>query len=382
MDYPRSRKNLQRYQGGRSWTDPNGSFQPEVSLLLPNFHPNFKDTKAPTVESLFGHDAGIYSFDITRDKLVTASKDTSLIIWNLQTYEPTRLLRGHRASVLCVKIYKYSDHRTLIYSSSADRQVICWDLETGAKVRTMENVHDDTILTLAVSKEWLITGCKGSLIKVWDRTSWTFPRAHTSDGHLPTSPIVCLQGHNAAVNCLAITSRYIISGSGDRTVKIWRIGAPWSCVRTISLHTKGIATLAISKDERKILTGSSDNTIRISDVETGEEDACLVGHEDLVRSVTVFPANHSEDSHNGLGTIISAGYDGRVIFWRRRGRRDWIATRTLRMNKAIGEFSKTKQGREWIEMPRKHCFVVRSDGERVFVSGRLPVVAIWQLEAL
>lgn len=68
-----------------------------------------------------------------------------------------------------------------------------------------------------------------------------------------------LVGHQAAVNVVDFDDKYIISASGDRTIKVWsRMGCDF--VRNLNGHTRGIACLQYR--DRLIVSGSSDKSIR------------------------------------------------------------------------------------------------------------------------
>lgn len=68
-----------------------------------------------------------------------------------------------------------------------------------------------------------------------------------------------LVGHRAAVNVVDFDQTYIVSASGDRTIKVWSAD---SCefVRTLNGHRRGIACLQYR--DRLIVSGSSDYSIR------------------------------------------------------------------------------------------------------------------------
>lgn len=52
-------------------------------------------------------------------------------------------------------------------------------------------------------------------------------------------------------------------------------------------HNQEVTSVAISSDGRRIVTGSSDNTVRLWDSESGKEMRCLRGHVDRVNSVAI-----------------------------------------------------------------------------------------------
>ena len=72
-------------------------------------------------------------------------------------------------------------------------------------------------------------------------------------------------------------------------------------VRTLLGHKRGIACLQYR--DKIVVSGSSDNTIRIWDIECGACLRILEGHEELVRCIRF-------DSKR----IVSGAYDGRFYF--------------------------------------------------------------------
>jgi F-box and WD-40 domain protein 1/11 len=85
-------------------------------------------------------------------------------------------------------------------------------------------------------------------IAVWDMTSQTEITLRR-----------VLVGHRAAVNVVDFDEKYIVSASGDRTIKVWNTST-CEFVRTLNGHKRGIACLQYR--DRLVVSGSSDNTIR------------------------------------------------------------------------------------------------------------------------
>jgi len=79
--------------------------------------------------------------------------------------------------------------------------------------------------------------------------------------HSPTDITLrrVLVGHRAAVNVVDFDTRYIVSASGDRTIKVW-CTSTCEFVRTLNGHKRGIACLQYR--DKLVVSGSSDNTIR------------------------------------------------------------------------------------------------------------------------
>jgi hypothetical protein len=83
--------------------------------------------------------------------------------------------------------------------------------------------------------------------------------------------------------------------------KEWR-AAPWLCpltpsltppggplIRTLQGHTSWVNAVAVTPDGRRAVSGSRDNTLKVWDLESGQELATLQGHTDGVKAVAVTP---------------------------------------------------------------------------------------------
>ena len=102
--------------------------------------------------------------------------------------------------------------------------------------------------------------------------------------------------------------RYIASGSGDRTIRLWDIQEN-QCVLNLSIED-GVTTVAISPDGRFVAAGSLDKSVRIWDTQTGvlvERTEGEQGHKDSVYSVAFSPGG----SH-----LVSGSLDKTIRMWK------------------------------------------------------------------
>jgi eukaryotic-like serine/threonine-protein kinase len=69
-------------------------------------------------------------------------------------------------------------------------------------------------------------------------------------------------------------------------------------------HMRSVLSVAFSPDDRRLATSSEDQTVRLWDVETGQEVLTLHGHTDIVPTVAFSPDGNR---------LATAGADGVVL---------------------------------------------------------------------
>jgi WD40 repeat protein len=94
------------------------------------------------------------------------------------------------------------------------------------------------------------------------------------------------EGHTGFVNsaCLSMDGRYALSGSYDKTLKLWDVGMG-NCLRTFEGHTGSVNSVCLSTDGLYGLSGSDDNTLKLWEAATGRCLRTFEGHTDVVKSV-------------------------------------------------------------------------------------------------
>ena len=113
-----------------------------------------------------------------------------------------------------------------------------------------------------------------------------------------------LSGHGGGVNALALTGDgRVVSGSSDGTVKVWDLNSGQE-ERTLSGHGDGVNALALTGDGR-VVSGSSDGTVKVWDLNSGQEQRTLSGHGDWVNALAL----------TGDGRVVSGSDDGTVKVW-------------------------------------------------------------------
>ena len=112
-----------------------------------------------------------------------------------------------------------------------------------------------------------------------------------------------LEGHSSSVNSVAYSpdGQTLASGSSDTTIKLWNVRTG-NLLQTFTGHSNGVISVAYSPDGQTLASGSWDTTIKLWNVRTGNLLQTLTGHSNSVNSVAYSPDGQTLAS-GSLGTI-------------------------------------------------------------------------------
>lgn len=139
-------------------------------------------------------------------------------------------------------------------------------------------------------------------------TAWKYGRCSTK----------VFKGHTNGVMCLQFDDNVLMTGSYDTTVKIWDINTGEE-LRTLTGHTSGIRALQF--DDRKLMTGSLDHTAKLWDWRTGKLLRTFQAHADGIIAL-----------HFTASYVATGSRDRTVRVWNNvekntfllRGHTDWV----------------------------------------------------------
>ena len=153
-------------------------------------------------------------------------------------------------------------------------------------------------LALTIDNKYIISGSRDKTIRIWDF-------------QLKTQECV-LRGHNEYILSVAVTrdNRYIVSGSFDHTIRIWDFQNKEQ-VAILEGHTKYVVSVVITTDNKYIASGSGDTHVRLWDFQNKNIYAVLQGHSQSVFSVAV-----TSDSRH----VVSGSEDKTVRIWSIQGK--------------------------------------------------------------
>ena len=120
-------------------------------------------------------------------------------------------------------------------------------------------------------------------------------------------PHTSLRGHTDNVTSVAFSpdGQILASGSTDETIRLWDVNTS-ELIEILEGHTDDVTSVAFSPDGQTLASGSTDETIRLWDVNTGELLETLEGHRREVTSVAFSPDGK---------TLASGSTDDTIRLW-------------------------------------------------------------------
>lgn len=288
--------------------------------------------KGECLAVLKGHNKTIASLKFTPDgkKIFSAGKDKKIHIWNCQTWEQAGFLEGHENLVNSIAV---SHDGKYLVSGAWDNTVRLWDIES-KKCLWISSAHSEHVRCVAISPDSLkiASGSDDRSVRIWDlqgeclatlpHDSIVFSILFSHDGkkiitgdygvlsvwNLETfQSEMSIRGHESSIFCLSMSqdNQRVVSCSSDKTIRMWDIRSKGHILHLAS-HSKIINSFNLSENAQRAVTASRDNSLMLWDTATGKRIMILHGHEQHARSAC-FSASGSR--------IISVADDKTVKIW-------------------------------------------------------------------
>jgi guanine nucleotide-binding protein subunit beta-2-like 1 protein len=201
------------------------------------------------------------------DKIITASRDKSIVSWQIQkditggTVEgtPIRSMVGH--SNFVEEVFISSDGNFAL-SGSWDGTLRLWEIATGQTTRKFVG-HNKDVLSVSFSADnrQIVSGARDNKIKVWNTLGEC---KYTIEGP---------EAHSDWVSCVRFSpnpqSPLIISAGWDKLIKVWNLHT-MKLQFNLAGHTQYVSSVTVSPDGSLCASGGKDGRALLWDLNKGE----------------------------------------------------------------------------------------------------------------
>jgi WD40 repeat protein len=205
--------------------------------------------------------------------VAAAGNDGMLNLWDVATGKELKSLVHINSADIDMSVYSVAFGRDgkKIYAGNGDGTISEWDVAAGKETRVWQ-AHDPANLKLVFSPDYSLLASYGDgLVKLWDTSSWRAVRS------LSTARAPAVFNHNSTIAFSHDGRMLAASGIGldqKQTNYVYVQTLVWKVetgekLFTIEGHKFDVDGLVFTRDNKFLMTGSVDTTIKFWDMKTG-----------------------------------------------------------------------------------------------------------------
>lgn len=252
------------------------------------------------INIIFSGQDGVNSVSLSPDGELVASagQNGSVKLWQTRTrsLQWTRWTRGELDSPK-MNVVEFTPEGDKLFTAGADGRIRVLRTEDGFNEKSLIG-HTESVLALAVTPkkhDRIASGGEDSLIKVWSRSSGSY--------------IKTLWGHIEVVQALdfCANGRRIVSGSRDRTVRIWNAHDQSTRAQAVFENSfSPVSAVVFLQCGLRVASSGAHGCIKIINLDTQQVEGALLHNVGGIRSLAL--------GSNGR-VLVACADDGSIISW-------------------------------------------------------------------
>ncbi|KAI8067528.1 WD40-repeat-containing domain protein [Gongronella butleri] len=206
------------------------------------------------VKRITGHTAKISDLCFNDKYVISGARDNMIRITRVGTWETVRVIHNaHSGHVNAVKM-----HGSMFVSASKDSTIKLWDIESGQPLQQF-NGHTHPVTCVAFDGSTIVSGSQDNTIRIWNAKTGECVRT--------------LEGHLGLVRALSFSQGRIVSASYDQSIRVWDMETGLCTLNFQSGHSRWV--FDVKFDEKRIVSASQDHRILVMDFANGIDTRCI-----------------------------------------------------------------------------------------------------------
>ncbi|KAI7875782.1 WD40 repeat-like protein [Lichtheimia hyalospora FSU 10163] len=280
------------------------------------------------LRTFYGHEGGVWALQYVGNTLVTGATDRTIRVWDIDTGQCRHVFHGHSGTVRCLTIVMpvknpntgiYEPQRPLIVSGSRDHSVRVWDLPQSTNITATTTTclqHENTTMK---NEHHHRRSHKDTRASAMNRLSKYMPQDESTQPIVPDMSDLPMRSTTTAtdktihVHVLLGHREAVraLAAHGNTLVSGSYDGSVriWHleqgrCIHQLLGHSGKVYSVVIDAKRNRCISGSMDSFVRVWNMETGVCEHVLGGHTALV-GLLGLSASH----------LVSAAADQSLRVW-------------------------------------------------------------------
>ncbi len=217
------------------------------------------DSPFNLVQKLLGHQAPVNSlaYNFAGNMFASGSSDQTVRLYDsLYRFVPLNEV-GNNKHETAVHSVIFDRGGKYLFSGDKDGKLIIWDLIGKKSVRHYLTGNSIQDICLSPTPANIFIAHSDPQIKIFGLATGALVRT--------------LDGHTDVVNCLAMSAnnKYLISGSNDKSARIWDLKT-MKTLFVLNTECWKVTSVGFTDDSKYCVTGCNDGSVRVWETETGK----------------------------------------------------------------------------------------------------------------